>query len=191
MKYITPKLETERLILKRGTKEDYQKVYEYDFRKLRDINGEFEYVKQDIEAIKGFDTYADIEDEVFDWIVYLKENSVPIANITADREIKDIKATELAFNMHPTYWGQGYMKEAIVAILHYLFKNGFDHVLCGYSEGNVKSQRFNAKLGFDLYETIPNAWIKDGVAITDYKTIMSKEKFLQLYDREEIEIWKK
>ena len=45
MKYITPMLETPRLILKRGTKEDYQKVYEYDFTKLRDIAGEFEYIK--------------------------------------------------------------------------------------------------------------------------------------------------
>ena len=47
MEYETPIIETERLILKRGTLEDYQKVYEYDFTKLRDINGEFDFVKQD------------------------------------------------------------------------------------------------------------------------------------------------
>ena len=47
MIYETPVLETERLMLKRGTLEDYQKVYEYDFTKLRDINGEFDFVKQD------------------------------------------------------------------------------------------------------------------------------------------------
>jgi hypothetical protein len=55
MKYITPKLETEWLILKRGTYEDYVKVYEYDFTKLRDIAGEFEYVKQDPNALIGFE----------------------------------------------------------------------------------------------------------------------------------------
>jgi hypothetical protein len=38
MKYSTLPLETERLILKRGSAEDFQTVYEYDFRALRDIS---------------------------------------------------------------------------------------------------------------------------------------------------------
>ncbi|MEG0994603.1 MAG: GNAT family N-acetyltransferase [Bacilli bacterium] len=181
MKYITPVLKTERLILKRGTLEDYQKVYEYDFRKLRNINNEFEMVKQDLEKIKGFDTYADEVDGEFDWIVYLKENEVPIANITADRENKNIKSTELAFNMHPNYWRKGYMSEAIIKVLDFLFEYGFENVTCGYSEGNIKSKNIGEKLGFELNLIIPNAWEKDGVSITDYKAIMSKEKFNELY----------
>jgi len=40
MMYETPQLETERLILKRGTYEDYVKVYEYDFTRLRNIAGD-------------------------------------------------------------------------------------------------------------------------------------------------------
>lgn len=52
MEYETPIIETERLILKRGTLEDYQKVYEYDFTKLRNINGEFELIKQDPKKIE-------------------------------------------------------------------------------------------------------------------------------------------
>lgn len=36
--YITPNLETDRLILKRVTDENFLKVYEYDFTRLRDIN---------------------------------------------------------------------------------------------------------------------------------------------------------
>lgn len=66
MKYITPKLNTERLILKKGNFEDYAKVYEYDFLKLRGINEEMSLVKQNIEDIKGFDTYAETNDGVFD-----------------------------------------------------------------------------------------------------------------------------
>ena len=37
MKYITLTIITDRLILKKGSFEDYKKVYEYDFTKLRDI----------------------------------------------------------------------------------------------------------------------------------------------------------
>lgn len=59
--YITPNLETDRLILKRVTDENFLKVYEYDFTRLRDINWEFKYVKNDPEKIRGFETYADEE----------------------------------------------------------------------------------------------------------------------------------
>ena len=46
----TPELETERLILKKGTPEDFIKVYEYNFTKLRDICG------------KLTDSHCDVED---------------------------------------------------------------------------------------------------------------------------------
>ena len=182
MKYITPQLETERLILKRGTYEDYVKVYEYDFTKLRDIAGEFEYVKQDPEVLIGFDTYADEEDNVYDWIMYLKENDMPIGNIVADREIEELKSTELAFNLHPNYWGKGYMKEAVVEVMKYLFENGFENVMCGYDEGNIKSEKVGEKIGFVPYSKKENAWVKNGVGITSYKTILSKERFNELYN---------
>lgn len=181
MIYMTPTLETNRLVLKRGTFLDYKKVYQYDFRKLRNIAGEFEFILQNEESIIGFDTYADTEDSVFDWIVYLKENGTPIANITADREEVSINSIELAFNMHPNYWRMGYMTEALIIILDYLFENGFNNVMCGYSEGNIKSKHLIEKLGFTLYKIIPNAWEKNGISITDYKTIMSKDTFLKLY----------
>ncbi len=181
MIYKTPMLETERLLLKRGQKQDYQKVYEYDFTKLRDIANEFEYVKTDLKDIEGFETAADEIDEFYDWIIYLKENNEPIGNITGDREIKELKSTELAFNLHPYYWGKDYMKEAIICIMQYLFENGYDNIMCGYSEGNTKSKRLIEKLGFEYYTKIENAWNKYGISITDYKTIMSKEKFENLY----------
>ncbi|MBE6638282.1 MAG: hypothetical protein E7616_02350 [Ruminococcaceae bacterium] len=59
MKYVTPELSTNRLILKRGTAADFRVVYEYDFRKLRDICGEFTYIKLDPQMIEEFETYVD------------------------------------------------------------------------------------------------------------------------------------
>lgn len=56
MKYKIPILETERLILQKGSYEDYVKVYEYDFTRLRNIDGEFEFVKYDPEKLKGYET---------------------------------------------------------------------------------------------------------------------------------------
>ena len=112
MMYETPQLETERLILKRGTYEDYVKVYEYDFTRLRNIAGEFEFVKQDPEKIKGFETTADEEPNTLDFIVYLKDTDEPIGNLLMDRYDEKMKSLEISVNLHPNYWRKGYMTEA-------------------------------------------------------------------------------
>ncbi|MBQ8513254.1 MAG: GNAT family N-acetyltransferase [Clostridia bacterium] len=180
MKYTTPALETKRLRLMRGSLDDFQKVYEYDFCKLRGILGEFEFVKQDPEKIKGFETYAD-EDDALDWIIYLKESNAPIGNLTADRIRPELNAIELAFNLHPDHWGHEYMMEACFAAMDHLFSLGFDNIICGYSEGNLRSKRVGEKMGFELYSVKENAWQKNGVPITDYDCILSKEKFYALH----------
>ena len=67
-----PVLETTRLILKRGTQEDFIRVYEYDFTRLRNTNNEFEFVKNDLDKIKEYSKYHDEEkNNVFDFIIYL------------------------------------------------------------------------------------------------------------------------
>lgn len=96
--------------------EDCQKVYEYDFTKLRDINGEFEFVKQDLQKIKG---YEEVYPESYDWILYLKSSGEPIGNVVADREQQDIKSIELAFNTHPSFWKKGYTTEALIQIMKF------------------------------------------------------------------------
>jgi len=180
VKYITPRLYSERLVLKRGNSEDYRKVYEYDFRKLRDIAGEFEFVKLDPCELDGFENYAD-EEDVLDWILYLKDSMEAIGNLVADRVDYKMNSIELSFNLHPDYWGQGYMKEASIEVLHYLFEIGFESVLCGYDEGNKKSKRVIEKIGFQEYSIKKNAWNKNGVPITTYMYALSKNDFYHLY----------
>ena len=181
MKYITPELTAERLILKRGSFDDYVKVYEFDFRQLRDICGEFAFVKQDPAALEGYDTYADEEEDVFDWILFLKDGT-PVGNLVADRVDREQNSIELAYNLHPTYWGNEYMKEAVICVCRYLYGIGFDNILCGYSEGNLKSKRVCEKVGFRPYRMLENAWVKNGTPITDYQYILPREDFFKLYD---------
>ena len=176
MKYTTPMLTTERLILKRGTFEDFGRVYEYDFRKLRDICGEFVYEKLDPKVIEGFELYAD-EDDVLNWIVFLKDTMRPIGDLVADRIDPELKSIEIAYNLHPDYWGNGYMPEAVKGVMKYLFDLGFNNIVCTYDEGNAKSQRVIEKLGFKHYKTIPDSWKKNGTPITCYNYIISKADF--------------
>ena len=182
MKYITPQLETERLILKRGSYEDYVKVYEYDFTKLRDIAGEFEYVKLDPEIIKGYETYADEEENVLEWIVYLKEKMTPIANIILDRYDEKMKSLEISVNLHPNYWRKGYMTEAILKIMDYVYNNlDIDNIVYGYAEENFKSEGLSKKLGYEYFNEFIEHYKRIDKDIKKINTIMSKEKFNELY----------
>lgn len=183
--YETKWLETDRLILAKGQVGDYLQVYEYDFRKLRNIDGEFVLKKQDLNEIRNWfpkrmeEKYKENEEShCFDWIIYLKETKKPIGNITADREEESINSIELAFNLHPDHWGKGYMREAVSKVMDYLFEIGYDNVILGYSEGNINSKRVAEKMGFELYKIKENKWMKNGKYITEYEMIMSKEKWL-------------
>ncbi len=181
MFFITPTLETERLVLKKGTADDFVKVYEYNFTKLRDICGEFEFVKCNPAHVATFATYSEEEENVYDWILYRKDSMEPIGNLVADRFNPDLNSMELAFNLHPTHWGNEYMKEAIIEVCRFLFEQGYDNVIAGYDEGNKKSKRVQEKVGFEPFRVIENAWQKNGVPITTYELILTKARFAELY----------
>lgn len=151
-------LETKRLIIKAGTIEDYVMVHEYDFNYLMNIEGIFEYVKRDSNEVRGW--FSDgIENHHkkakakhnYYFIVYLKETNTPIGDIGFDRNNEELKSTEISCYVHPNYWGHGYMKEALISCMEYLFNNGFENIIYEYYEGNKKSQRLCEKLGFEPY----------------------------------------
>ncbi len=181
----TPTLETERLLLKKGTADDFVKVYEFNFTKLRDICGEFEYVKCDPAYAAKFATYSEEEEDVYDWILFLKSSGEPVGNLVADRFNPGMNSMELAFNLHPTHWGHEYMKEAVIEVCRFLFAEGYDNVIAGYDEGNRKSKRVQEKVGFEPYAVRENAWQKNGVPITTYELIMTKAHFAKLYGTKE------
>ena len=182
MKYFTPILESDRLILKKGTYKDYVKVYEYDFTRLRNINGEFEYVKCDPEKLKGFENYSDEEENVLDFIVYLKDNNNPIGNIVYDRYDEKNKSLEISVNLHPNYWKKGYMTEAILCTMKYVFENlDIENIVYGYAEDNYKSKGLSDKIGFKYYYDYIEHYKRIDKDIKVIKTIMSKEEYNEKY----------
>ena len=126
MNYETIELKTKRLIMKKGEKEDFLKVYEYNFNKLQNVEGICKLEKKDTsnmeklfkDDIKKY--YTKIKKaHMFDWIIY--HNEEPIGNILTNEEDFDKKEIEVSFNMHPSYWGHGFMPEALVVVIVHLF----------------------------------------------------------------------
>ena len=182
MKYKIPTLQTERLILKKGSYEDYVKVYEYDFTRLRNIAGEFEFVKYDPEKLRGYESYADEEENVLDFIIYLKDTNQPIGNIVFDRYDSKNKSLEISCNLHPNYWKKGYMTEAILSTMEYVFNNlDIDNIVYGFAEENFKSKGLSEKLGFNFYYDCIEHYNRIDKDVREIITIMSKEEFNEKY----------
>lgn len=186
-------LETERLYVRNGTIEDFIKVYEYNFNKLEDIAGEFEYVKQnpkDIELWFGEDIlkyYHEMKiKNNYDLILYLKEGNIPIGNLILDRINKEENSIEITCHVHPNHWGCGYMKEAILAVLPFLYDIGFDAVIYSYGEGNIKSSKLCNKLGFELHSIKNNDYVRNDIQVSTYRNILTKERYNELYSKNKI-----
>lgn len=185
--YITPTIETERLILKHGKYEDYVKVYEYDFTRLRNIGGEFEYIKYDPQKLKGWENCCIEEEKTIDFIVYLKDTMQPIANLLYDRYNPENKSLEISVNLHPSYWRKGYMTEAILESMKYVFTNmDIDNIVYGYAEENFKSKGLSDKIGFAYYSFHVEHYSRIDKDVKTINTIMSKEKFFELYEKKSI-----
>lgn len=183
MSYETIELETKHLIMKRGEKEDFCKVYEYDFSKLKNVDGICMLVKQDKEKIEALfkggikKYYSKIKKaHMFDWIIYFENE--PIGNILTGEESLNEKKIEVSFNVHPSYWGNGYMPEALSCVMEYLYSLGYDNILCTYADGNIKAKRVLDKLGYKAYEIIKDSFTSENNNLVDeYKVIMTKEEW--------------
>ena len=181
-------LETDRLYIRNGTVEDFVKIYEYNFTKLEDIAGEFEYIKQDPKEIESwFDGdiskyYQELQQKNnYDLILYLKEGTIPVGNLLLDRINNEERSIEITCHIHPSHWGNGYMQEAILTILPFLYDIGFDAVIYSYGEGNIKSSKLCSKLGFELHSVKHNDYIRNGVQISTYRNILTKDRYNELY----------
>ena len=181
-------LETDRLFIKNGTIEDFIKVYEYNFLKLEDIAGEFEYERQnpkEIETWFGGDIskyYKKLKMENnYDLILYLKDNNTPIGNLLLHQINNEEKSIEITCYVHPNYWGNGYMQEAILEILPILYSIGFEAVIYSYGEGNIKSAKLCSKLEFELESIKKDNYTRNGIKISTYRNILTKDRYNDLY----------
>ncbi len=181
MNYETVELKTKRLIMKKGEKEDFLKVYEYNFNKLQNVDGICKLVKKDTSSMEKLfkddikKYYTKIKKaHMFDWIIYLKD--VAIGNILTNEENLDKKEIEVSFNIHPSYWGNGFMPEALTCVIEYLFSIGYENIICSYLDGNIKAKKVLDKLGFKPYRLKKDALkTKKGNLIDQYDMILVKK----------------
>lgn len=184
MNYETKEIKTKRLVLKRGTKNDFLKVYEYNFKKLNGVEGICDLEKNNQDTITK--VYKEDKEKyynkckkahIFDWIMFF--NDKPIGNILAFNENKTLNSINILCNLHPAYWGKGFMPEALEEVISYLFSQDYDSIICSFIDGNKKAKRILEKLNFKPYMIDENSYVcENGNKKDEYILIMTKEDWL-------------
>ncbi|PKK93638.1 MAG: N-acetyltransferase [Tenericutes bacterium HGW-Tenericutes-6] len=134
--------------------------------KLSDLEAFYHYCKKpNIGPSAGWKPHESIEEslrilrmmisEHEVWGITLKHDDTLIGTIglhARDFDMAIDNAKEIGYVLDDTYWGKGYMVEAVLKVLNYAFLDlELDKVTCGHHIENIKSKRVIEKTNLFYY----------------------------------------
>lgn len=145
-----PQLETERLLLRQMTPRDARAVYRifadeevtrcYDLPTFQDIRQARQLIERQAER---FEIGTGIR-----WGIARRQDNVVIGTCGFHLS-QDPHRAEIGYDLARPFWGQGFMTEALRAVLAYGFESlGLNRVEALVMPGNEASRRLLARLGF-------------------------------------------
>jgi ribosomal-protein-alanine N-acetyltransferase len=158
-------IETDRLILRRYKETDIDMQYKIlnDSRLTTYIKFPNLTKEEELDCIKNWIKDADV-DKYEKWVIVLKENNLPIGNISVNDINKKNNYCNVGYVIAYDYWGNGYASEALKAVSdHLLDDEEYYLVECSCNELNVQSSKVMLKAGFKKDGYIANRRLnKDG-----------------------------
>lgn len=157
----TQKIETERLILRRFVIEDADDMFngwcndpEVSKYLTWPPHGSVEVTKSLLNAwIPEYE-----KGDYFNWVMEFKETGKIIGNISVVLVREDIGEALIGYCMSRKYWGNGYMPEALKAVIDYLFDVADMNRVCAtHDVNNPKSGRVMQKAGMKYEGTLRQA----------------------------------
>jgi len=165
-----PRLETDRLILRRIGHADCSDIYEYS------ADPEVtKYLTWKPHANIG-DTRVYIDDALkrygngkfYDWGLEYKADGRLIGTCGFTSVNLNQNVCEVGYVLSKKYWGRGLVPEALERVIDLAFNYfGFDKVEARFFEGNTKSKKVMLKSGMTFEKTDKNQWHVKG----EYKTV--------------------
>lgn len=161
---LSPRLETERLVLRRYEETDIDMQYEIitDNRLSKYIKFPDLTKEEELEYIR--DCIKNADDSKYEkWVITLKDKNIPIGNISVNEINKKNNYCTVGYVIMYEYWGKGYASEALKIVSDYLLDSGYYLVECSCNELNKQSSRVMEKAGFKKDGYIANRRLnKDG-----------------------------
>lgn len=151
-------LETDRLILRRFTIDDAEKMFD-NWASDDEVTKYLTWpTHQNVEMTMGYINYCIQEyakPAFYQWIIEIKEIHEPIGSISVVKVIDEIDSLELGWVIGRKYWGKGYTAEAAKVILEVLFdKVGANCIYARHDVNNPNSGRVMQKIGMKYEGTL-------------------------------------
>lgn len=146
---LSPRLDTERLVLRRYRESDIDAMFEIitDSRLSTYIKFPNLSFDEELECIKKWIMEADVSRNER-WVIERKEDGVVVGNIDVNTVNKKHNYCNVGYTIRYDYWGNGYAAEALKVVSDYLLDSGYYLVECSCNERNKQSSKVMLKAGF-------------------------------------------
>ena len=153
----TPKLETEKLILRKFTKDDLDALFL--ILKDKEVNKFLPwYPMKNLEETKRFyeERYAAkyAEPQAYSYAICLKSDNYPIGYIKVD--ISD--SYDLGYGLRKEFWHQGIVSEAAQALVEQLKKDGIPYITATHDINNPRSGSVMKRIGMEYKYSYEELW---------------------------------
>lgn len=153
MKYLgTVTLETERLILRKTYKDDWEPMFKNwanDERVTKYLTWPpYESAEQVKDTYHKYLLESQEKPDFFDWKIVLKETGEPIGSIGVVNLNKDIEAVEIGYCIGYNWWHKGIMTEAYKRVIKFMFEDvGVNRIFSRHEPRNPHSGDVMKKCG--------------------------------------------
>ena len=160
-----PRIQTERLLLRKIKMIDAQDMYDYASRPevTRYL---LWYEHPDLSYTKRYIAYVDTQyraGKFYDFAIIERESKRMIGTCGFARLDSEKNTGEIGYVLHPSFWGRGYATEAVQAIIRFGFeKLGLCRIEGRYMANNLASRRVMEKCGMQLEGVYPDLMVIKG-----------------------------
>lgn len=185
MNYIgTKTIVTERLKLRKINKNDYKKAY----KNWCSIDEVVKYVTwskhNDMQETKVvYDSFIEnySDKKYFMWLIELKDRKEPIGTISVSRKFIDHGTCEIGYCIGNSFWNNGYMTEAVQAVISFLFDKCNALIVCAeHLSNNPASGRVMQKCNMKCEGTLRSRiFDKDNIRNDLVVYSITKEEYLK------------
>ena len=159
----TMPLETERLILRKAGKADYDNIFDnlLSDKEASDKAG-WKYFNNKEEMIESFET-VDIAKNIYSWTIFLKNSNTPVGSIGVHSQEDDMLSCAIGYSIHNKYCNNGYATESLKVVLHFLLNQvGYNRIFAKYRGNNIASKKVLEKCKMVYEGTERQSYYKNG-----------------------------
>lgn len=161
----TPEIKTERLILRRFTKDDIKPIFDIYSDEKTNIFLPWFPIKTLKEAEKLYFERYELkysEKSGYNYAVCLKEDNIPIGYINVGKG----DSFDLGYGLLPAFWNRGIITEGAKAVIEQLKRDGFHYITATHDVNNPGSGRVMQKLSMKYMYSYEEQWQPKNIKVT-------------------------